>query len=1012
MFYLSLRNRLLAVAVTVIFTLTPFGPALAREAIGSANDLEVRATATPGGVLIEWAGAFTSDILGFNIYRTAGGGTHKINESLIAGPTLVFGTRSPSYFWFDRTGTSGSEYEVEAINVRGQTASRITAVHAYANAVPQYQQARLLSDSGARQTSQTAYADWDEEKESTFQAEAAGSDSFSADDAVQWELANQRALRIGVRADGWYRITQAQMTAAGFDVTANARNLQLFAEGIEQAISVSRDDGALSSADFVEFWGRGLDTPTSETRVYWLVNGTQSGKRITRVGEIQTSQAPFESKTFTGLLPRLAQTSSSWFFPGRSPGTDVDRDTKSPERFVSVEPPSKTIPSVVEMTSAAPPPAVMQAPATQASQVIKPVAPDVVAVNVPTAATLTAAAPSQSVSVEKKVGAFRSPARLRAKRRTKRAHQSRKRHHAAPAAIADAPPAFSYVAEYKNRSIYYTAALNGDHENFFGPVIFGNGVTVTLNLNNIEKTSGSPAQLQLSIQGATLGQHQLTVTVNGATAGTVSWIDTSSTTQTLSVPIEWLVEGDNLIRFIPASPNDTSLLDYARVTYSHSFRADNDYLQFSVKSTQTARIDGFSTGNIRVLDITDPNSVQEVRPIIEASGNSFGATVPGGDRGKARRLVAQPADRISQPASLTLNQPSTLNSKSNGADFIIISYRDFIPSLTPLIIQRQAQGYVVKVVDVEDVFDEFSFGERTPQALRDFLSLAKTTWTRAPAYLMLFGDASFDPRNYGGAGNFDFVPTKLVDTGVVGTATALETASDDWFTDFDGNGIGDISIGRLPVRSVVEANLAVSKIVNFSPANTGNRALLVADSQDSYYFNFEAADDQVAGVLPGGMTIQKVYRRLQSSDAETKMNIVSNLNSGTSVTVYSGHGNVTLWRGSVFTASDAMGLTNGNRLSFVVVMDCLNGYFADPTLRSLAESFIAAPNGGAVASFASSGLTIPDGQHEMGLQMFQLLYSGSSVAIGDASRQAKSATTDMDVRRTWILFGDPTLKIR
>jgi hypothetical protein len=48
----------------------------------------------------------------------------------------------------------------------------------------------------------------------------------------------------------------------------------------------------------------------------------------------------------------------------------------------------------------------------------------------------------------------------------------------------------------------------------------------------------------------------------------------------------------------------------------------------------------------------------------------------------------------------------------------------------------------------------------------------------------------------------------------------------------------------------------------------------------------------------------------------------------------------------------------------------------------------------------------------MGQQMFQLLYQGSSIPIGDASRQAKSATGDLDVRRTWILFGDPTLKIR
>ena len=93
-------------------------------------------------------------------------------------------------------------------------------------------------------------------------------------------------------------------------------------------------------------------------------------------------------------------------------------------------------------------------------------------------------------------------------------------------------------------------------------------------------------------------------------------------------------------------------------------------------------------------------------------------------------------------------------------------------------------------------------------------------------------------------------------------------------------------------------------------------------------------------------------------------------------------------------------------------MDCLNGFFASPALEGLAESLLKAPNGGAVASFASSGLTIADPQHAMGRRMFQLLYSGPPIAIGDASRLSKSATNDLDVRRTWILFGDPTMKIR
>jgi hypothetical protein len=32
--------------------------------------------------------------------------------------------------------------------------------------------------------------------------------------------------------------------------------------------------------------------------------------------------------------------------------------------------------------------------------------------------------------------------------------------------------------------------------------------------------------------------------------------------------------------------------------------------------------------------------------------------------------------------------------------------------------------------------------------------------------------------------------------------------------------------------------------------------------------------------------------------------------------------------------------------------------------------------------------------------------------LGDAVRAAKSATPDADVRRTWILFGDPSMTLK
>jgi hypothetical protein len=357
-----------------------------------------------------------------------------------------------------------------------------------------------------------------------------------------------------------------------------------------------------------------------------------------------------------------------------------------------------------------------------------------------------------------------------------------------------------------------------------------------------------------------------------------------------------------------------------------------------------------------------------------------------------------------------------LNLATNGADLVIISHKDFIPALARLVSQRQNRdGFSVVVADIEDVFDEFSYGVHTPQAIRDFLARANTSWATHPRYVLLVGDASYDPRNYQAFGSFDFVPTKQIDTGFRGDQTALETASDDWLTDFDNNGIADISIGRLPVRTIAEANLVVGKIVNYSPATPPQSALLVADAQGTYYWNFEASNDQIAALLPASLTKQKVYRAQEPSDAQTHLDIVNGFNSGQALVVYSGHGNTNIWGGSIFSTDDAMALTNGNKLPFVVVMDCLNGYFAVPQAngQSLAEALVKSPNGGAVASFASSGLTIPDGQHAMGLIMFNLLYGNpTTIPIGDASRQSKASTTDQDVRRTWILFGDPTMKIR
>jgi hypothetical protein len=48
----------------------------------------------------------------------------------------------------------------------------------------------------------------------------------------------------------------------------------------------------------------------------------------------------------------------------------------------------------------------------------------------------------------------------------------------------------------------------------------------------------------------------------------------------------------------------------------------------------------------------------------------------------------------------------------------------------------------------------------------------------------------------------------------------------------------------------------------------------------------------------------------------------------------------------------------------------------------------------------------------MNRQLMLSLFGDQPVTLGDAIISAKAATQNMDTRRTWMLFGDPTTRIR
>jgi hypothetical protein len=272
----------------------------------------------------------------------------------------------------------------------------------------------------------------------------------------------------------------------------------------------------------------------------------------------------------------------------------------------------------------------------------------------------------------------------------------------------------------------------------------------------------------------------------------------------------------------------------------------------------------------------------------------------------------------------------------------------------------------------------------------------------APRYVVLLVDASFDQRDYFGAGG-DLVPTKLVDT------AEIEAASDDWLADFDGDDVPELAVGRLPARTPEVARAIVAKIVAYERASAPNpTALVVSDTIDGA--NFDLYSDQIAAALPASYTTTRVSRAALG-DAEARARTLSALESGPGVVHYAGHGSVDIWRGGLFSVSDALGLANAPRFPIVTISNCLNNYFHDPLLASLGESLVDASGGGAVAVWGSSGITTTGGQQVMTLELYRQLFGAGHPTIGDAARQAKAAVSG-DHRRTWTLLGDPLIRVR
>ncbi len=563
----------------------------------------------------------------------------------------------------------------------------------------------------------------------------------------------------------------------------------------------------------------------------------------------------------------------------------------------------------------------------------------------------------------------------------------------------------SYLQTFykKERKTYTQSFLNGDVENFFGTFINNNPAIVNFDLNGVDFNSAA-ASIDIALQGGTLITHRTKVTINNVEIGEINGSNYELTSKLFEVPTSALREGANSIKFQTLdNASDISFFSSLKVNYARHYRAEQNKISFYVPNYKAVYVENFTSPNIRVFDTTNPDAPALIGGLtVEQNGGSFRVFLPSN---RGRVLYAVEDSGISQVFSITPNKPSTLSTAANDGDLIIISYKNWLAQAENWANYRRAQGMSVKVVNVEDIFDEFNYGVINADSIRSFLNYAKNNWTTAPKYVLLLGDATFDPKNYLGGSDNNFVPTRLIDT------LYTETGSDDTLADFDNDGLAELAIGRIPAANPETVTLALNKVIAFEQnvAQGINRGAIFASDLPNGY-DFEGLSNRLRDQLPNA--IPRIMINRAAPDAQTQL--LAEINNGRFLVNYSGHGNIGIWAtNGFFNNSNAAQLTNSNnKLSIFTMLTCLNGYFIQPT-DSLSEVLLKNPNGGAAATWSSTGLTTPDIQEIMATRFYNQIGAGNITRLGDLINDAKTTINfGRDVRLSWVLLGDPTLKVK
>jgi hypothetical protein len=532
------------------------------------------------------------------------------------------------------------------------------------------------------------------------------------------------------------------------------------------------------------------------------------------------------------------------------------------------------------------------------------------------------------------------------------------------------------------------------------------------------------------------------------------------------------------LQALPGVEYDSIYLDWVEIDYQHALQALNDRTEFTAAAggRREFRVQGFTAQDVLAVDVTNPAAAvrltglqtapmagptapdggalpageavtsqhQVYLPIAGAPGPASSAAYEvrfGVTSAMARRYAIARVAAVPPIATLSRDTGSGLRSLSNRADYLLISHRSLWPAAEALANHRRSRGMTVALVDIQDIYDEWSNGRLDPRAIRSFVAYAYGAWqSPKPSYLMLLGSAHFDYRlRTGLATQPILVPTYFA----CADPFTCEVAVENEFVTVSGSDrMPDLALGRLPARNLAEATVMVNKTINYEaappPGPWSSTMAYVADNARAANGspdpagNFEALSDGTIALVPAQYSIQRVYfdpypsddngepYRYRTATATTDA-IVSAVNNGVAILNYIGHAGTTTWaheailRARDIGRNDVIRFNNGPRLPIVLDMACASGNFADPEYTGIEVMMLGWTGGGSVAGWGATGFGVATGHDKLHRGFNQAVFGGGVRVLGLATAAGKqalwSAGRNLDLLDTFDLLGDPALRI-